>query len=325
LRLCGYEDRPEALVGARLLVASLERHEPDAKLHLYHPDVDHEDLAWFRGRRGVQLETAPVGSLGGWSAKPEVVLDCLRRSPNGRVTWIDSDVLLAAPLPRLLVDAAPSVLVAAEEHRWVRGNGSDARSRGLGRAAARVFRRSLNTCVLTVDSHHEPLLTEWAALMHDERYQAAQGQSFDDRPWFFGSDQDMLSALLESSYAYMPVVQLSSSEHIAQCFLNIGFGSIERLRAAVRGAPPLLHAQGPKPWDHPETSFAELSPYTLAAEAYFDVADVRWPTTTRWSSRLLRWSTLGSPLAGIPFAVVDELRELATRTERGRSGSDGAA
>lgn len=93
----------------------------------------------------------------------------------------------------------------------------------------------------------------------------------------------------------------------------------------VVGYDVVDRARDPKPWDHPEASLAELLPYTLAAEAYFDVAGARWPTATRWLSRLLRWSPLGSPLAGIPFAVVDELRELATRTAGGGSGSDGAA
>lgn len=323
LRLCAYQDRSSGLIGARLLVASLERFHPEAVLYLYHQGLGDDDLAWFRRRSGVHLRQPPAGTPIGWSAKPAVVLDGLQRS-QGRVTWIDSDILLLARLPDVLLQQAPQVLVAAEEHRWVRGNGSDARSGALGLRATRVFRRSLNTCVLTVSSYHEPLLKEWSALMFDERYQRAQEQSFDDRPWFFGSDQDMLSALLETNYADIPVVQIASGRHIAQCFLNVGFGSIERVRATVCGLPPMLHAQGPKPWDNVGASFAELSPYTLAAEGYFEVATVRWPTSTRRSSRVLRSCALGSPLAGLPHSMAAELREVAARRERRRS-SDGSS
>ena len=81
----------------------------------------------------------------------------------------------------------------------------------------------------------------------------------------------MLQALLGSvAFADVPIRFLIRGRDVAQCFCGYGYTVKERLRYFYRGLPPIIHAQGIKPWyrENVNAVWREVSPYTAAARKY---------------------------------------------------------
>lgn len=143
-----------------------------------------------------------------------------------------------------------------------------------------------------------------------------------DRPlWYFG-DQDVLAALLSSAdFADVDVHLLRQGRDIVQLLGPEGWSVRDRLAQCFRPGPPLVHAQGRKPWVEPdpqraawarwfERLQAELSVYTLAANRYRDEVGVDMPWLRRRSviGTVLRASDGGQlALRGMPLVLAKSI------------------
>ena len=71
--VCIAEDRLSELVAVKLLVASLARHCPDAKVELFFPPADDALKTWLTKYPQVNLRTQPIEGAKGWDVKPIVL------------------------------------------------------------------------------------------------------------------------------------------------------------------------------------------------------------------------------------------------------------
>jgi hypothetical protein len=276
--LCTYEDRPDDLIGVRLLVSSLGRHVPGVPVHVACPSPDAELARWLRGRPNVTLDTSRDDSLRGWNVKAGLLLRLLDAG-HPEVTWIDSDVIAAGDF-RPLVSDATSLIVTEELCR----NGpkeNRLRTEGWGLPVGRALPHLINSAFLRVTQAHRPLLLAWIALMKTDAYQASQRVPFEQRPIHMISDQDVLSALLGAQeFAHLPVKFFARGRDIIHDIKG-GYAPSHRIANLFRPMPPLVHAQGTKPWRYPDKppllrepgryyrfTQVEGSPYPYVAREY---------------------------------------------------------
>jgi hypothetical protein len=167
-------------------------------------------------------------------------------------------------------------------------------------------------------SDHLKLLVAWRERLRSRQYLSAQEKPFLTRPLGLRSDQDVLTALLGSSmFSDIDYHLLREGTEIAQCALSVGFRSWDRVRTLWRGIPPLVHSQGPKPWEKTRSISTELSPYCSVASEYADAIDasLAWTKPGRRVSRILDKLFLGHPsLRGLPITLLRETQLLGCRT-----------
>jgi len=307
--VCAYEDRPMALVGLKLLVLSLARQSPGLKVHLYSSVSNESFQSWIGRQPNVDVFAPPANCLEGWDVKPTLLLD-LFDAGHDEVVWMDTDLIVTRDVRSLLEDLSEEVFVAAEEHPWVAGNGNSRRTTYLGLEVGRVFPRTLNAGFLRVTPFHRPLLERWNLLLRRPDYRASQKLPYEERRWYLGCDQDLLSGLLGSTeFAHIPVKLLRAGPDIAQCFCNRGYTVSNRFRNLFTGLPPLVHGQGPKPWELTDVLFAELSPYCAAAWPYKNQLEepTGWMRPRSRLARMLNGLALGNPnLRDMPLVVAYE-------------------
>ncbi|HEV2863945.1 MAG TPA: hypothetical protein VGX48_23315 [Pyrinomonadaceae bacterium] len=307
--VCAYEDRPSALVGLKLLLLSLARQSPGLRVRLYCPAADAAFESWVAGQPDVELRPTPPDSLGGWDVKPTLLLELFDEG-HDEVFWLDTDLIVTSDVRALMGGLPEEVMVAAEEHPWALGNNSPRRTEHLGLEVARIFPRTLNAGVLRMTPYHRPLLERWNVLLRQPAYRESQGLPFDERLWYFGCDQDLLSGLLGSTeFAHIPVHLLRAGPDIAHCFCDRGYTTGNRIGNLFRGLPPLVHGQGPKPWELTGVLFAELSPYCAAALPYAGQLGepASWMRPRSAWGRLLNGLTLGNPnLRDLPLVAAYE-------------------
>jgi len=315
-RFCTYEDRPSCLVGIRLLVLSMRRYMPAARLTVWVPSAPPDFAEWLERQEQVTLISAAV-PLGGWDVKPFVLLRMLEDDPRG-VAWVDSDVLVARDPSSFFHDLDEETLVIAEEPRRSDSlPGIHRRAAEMNMPVGRRLPNGLNTCVLRVTHRHRPLLQTWSNLLADDAYRRAQTLPHALRPLSMFSDQEVLSGLLAStSYSHVPLRILRRGRDVIQSLESFGYSTTERLVNTLRRSmPPLIHAQGAKPWNGVPKPSAELSPYCWAAAQYrSDLGDREpsWLAPRSVTGRLLETMAMGNPhLRGLPLALARELRWLA--------------
>jgi hypothetical protein len=159
-------------------------------------------------------------------------------------------------------------------------------------------------------------------------YRAAQDKPWYMRPPHLLGDQDVLEALLASTeFSHVPVAVLSRRRDIAQCHGPSDYAPLDRFRALVRGSgpPPLIRAQGQKPWindvepsvrssrrDEIKGYYArlhhELSPYTAVANDYRgDVdEDMAWVEPRTGPGRVMAKLSRGNAVAlELPLAILN--------------------
>lgn len=315
-----YEDRLSDLVGVKLLLESLARFEPSWRIRLIVPTDVQTEFHSFNAN--VAVDRRKRHSTG-WNVKPAVLIEALSENDHP-VLWLDSDLLLSAPIHGLLEKFDSAHLVAAEEPLGVRNPGSQLRTLAWDLGSGRHIERGLNSCVLRVSRAHLPLLVAWAALLADPVYLQAQGRPWNERPPWLMGDQDPLAALLGSNlFASIPLGLLSQGNDIAQCFNEDGFSVAARLAHAFRPLPPIIHAQGAvKPWHvrSPRSVHLELSPYRWAAQPFASVlppADRDWLNLSSPVAKLLNTFALGdAALAGLAPALWRTLVRNAGRAVR---------
>ena len=302
--VCLFEDREDCSLGVRLLILSARVHEPDWMFHVFIRNFKPDDMSWLAAQPNVTLQSEKNTDQKGWNVKPSLIKHLLAEL-GGTVIWCDSDVILASRVSPILEPLDNSIFVATEEHCWGRTKGSHIRTSGWNMEESRRLTRTVNSCFMRIDFSHMPLLDAWLRCLSDPGYLAAQLQPWDKRPVYFIGDQDALTALLASSeYEHIPLYLLKSGEHIAQCFEEDGYTVQDRLINSIRRrVPPLIHAQGGKPWWKGKRSLSQqLSPYSSIALPYLKDAslDSEWVSPQDYSANALDMITLREPnLRGI--------------------------
>lgn len=338
--IVSYENRPECEDGVRVLVASLKRAMPDARLRLYHNPASADFGDWIGQFSHIEWRPATLPASAGWNVKPHVLTEALDDGYQ-QALWLDADLLVARNFLPFLEAAPADALVATEEASW--GSWDDSnflRTRGWGLEPGRQLPFTVNSCLLRVTQAHRGLIAAWQELLSSPQYIAAQAADWSTRPPHMIGDQDVLTALLGSSaFNHIELRFLRRGSHILQLFGPLGFTLRERLQMALGGLPLIIHAQGTKPWKVERATpgqrwyaglfdiYQDTSAYIMFAEKYLQPGlHFAWLTPRSRAGSLLRKSGFGSiALAGAPIAALFDAaygpRRLMRRImNRSRSG-----
>lgn len=333
--LCILDDRASMEPGICLLLASLRAHSPALAVRVYFEPmsalVDAAVAAHGRAERHPfprAPETTGKPEASGWNVKPAILLGLLAEG-HDEIVWIDSDVILAGDIGPL-VAAPPETIVLTEEAIAGGYHDGDAdRARLWGFPVGRRFPHTLNTCVLRVTQRHRALIEAWQGCLGTERYRTAAAAPAAERSPLILSDQDVLHALLcAEAHAGIPVRILKRGRDILQLYGLKGFTLRERARALWAGLPPILHAQGRKPWLPTKGAglflalmrvSLDVSPYTSVARRHRAALEGRdgWLRARTVPGRVLRWLGFGNPaLTGLPLAALLEAVFAVTAARR---------
>lgn len=289
--VCLFEDREDCMLGVQLLVLSARRHEPDWFFHAFLRNANPDQAQWFARQPNVRVRSADDTCPGGWNIKPSLLRRLLAETRRA-VIWCDSDIILAGAVTPLLACHDETCFIATEEYGWGRARGSRLRAAGWDLTEVRPLKNTVNSCFMRVAPCHATMLEAWDAMMASDQYRDAQRSAWQQRPLHMVSDQDVLTALLASpAFAVMPMHLLANGHDIAQCFQEDGYTVGQRLRnAMLRRTPPLVHAQGGKPWKRGRRAFYQtLSPYIKIAAPYVKTAGLPdyWLEADDFPSRCL--------------------------------------
>jgi hypothetical protein len=320
LHICISENRRQDEVGVKLLVLSLTRHEPDAILHLYVDDLSDGLKDWLGAFPHVVQEHLAIDPALTWNIKAKLFLDLFHKGLTS-IVWIDSDIIVTAPVGHFFA-ARPDALLIAQEFYRVSYKGVAGRTQGWGLPAGRDLPFTPNSCVMRMTRDHLPLLAAWQALLDRPDYLAMQARPWTERPFYMMGDQEALSALMGSrDFADIAVQPLRRGRDIAQCHQPDGYSPAQRL--ANRGRlPPFVHAQGEKPWrlDAAARTYHHVSPYWYAAQPYRDALLPRergWLDQRPAQAVLLDRLAFGNPnLAGFLPALTFQIGKYAAAARR---------
>jgi hypothetical protein len=322
LRVCAFEDRPEAMDAAILMGESLCRADRRVSLHLVLPDAPPAIRRWAEGRPEVELSTARPDVLTGWDVKPWLLL---RELDAGwpEVVWIDTDMIVTRSISAVLAEFPPESLIATEE--WDTPPVTPVCD--AWNIPSRRPIRPINACFIRVTPAHRGVVERYLELVHDPRYRAMQGIPFERRPVAMLHDGWALTAVLESEeFGDVPFDRLRLGDHIAQCAGSSGYRPWHRLVDLHRGLPALIHGLGRKPWQaQPDrgrmTAFAydlatDVSAYVLAARRVARDLDLRpeWLEPRTSLGAILRAMTRSHPaMAGLPLATAHAVQQRLAR------------
>jgi len=320
LHICISENRLQDEVGVKLLVLSLTRHEPEAILHLYVDDLSKGLRDWLDAFPNVVKEHLKIDPALTWNIKAKLFFDLFEKGLTS-VVWIDSDIIVTAPIGHFFA-ARPEALLTAEEYYRFSNQGVMARTRGWGLPPGRELPFTPNNCVMRMTSRHLDLIAAWQELLDRPDYQATQARPWQERPFYMMGDQEALSALMGSQgFADIAVQWLRRGRDIAQCFKADGYSPVERLSNLGR-QPPFIHAQGEKPWRLSAASktYHYVSPYWYAAYAYRDALlpqERGWLDQRPAQAVLLDRLAFGNPnLAGFPSAMAFQISKYVAASKR---------
>lgn len=310
-----YEDRPACLVGLKILVRSLARHLPAARIRIWCPVGEPEFadfLSWAETQENVLPFTGRALRGTGWNVKPSVLLYEFEQGAEEAI-WIDSDIILGGD-PRSFLQADRCTLIATAGMRWDETeHGTARRTAALGLEVGRDIPGIVSSSIVRVTREHRGLLEAWARLLQAPEYLHWQKQPFWGRPAHAAGDQDVLMGLLGAAeFSWIPVKYIPSGRGIAHCFFSVGYTTMERLHNSFRGAPPFVHAPSPiKPWNAAPVLSVEISPYPWVAARYRDeIGDsMEWTHPRSTAGRLLHALFLGEPnLRGLPLSMIREAK-----------------
>jgi len=313
LRVCSYEDRPEAMDGLILMGESLCRADPEVSLHLTVPDAPASVLAWAKRWNQITLSTTPPDGVTGWDVKPWLLLQELDAGSPAAI-WLDTDMIIMRPISLLFEEFPRDLLIVAQE--WA-GNAAIPMTHYWNLRPGREI-PSINSCVLRVTQAHRPLLKRYLQMTQQDRYRKAQTLPIHSRPIYLLGDQPLLIALLESEeFCQIPFEYLRLGRHIAQCAGSSVYRPHHRLLDLFRGLPPLIHGLGRKPWESTPSQgriqkfmldlATDVSPYVLAARGVAKDLDMtpRWLDARTSLGGVLRGLTWCHPgMAGLPLAIL---------------------
>jgi len=300
LVICVAEDRPGEEVAVRLLLSSLRRHGCRLPVHLRFPPASAELREWARTLPNVSLTRERLSNGNGWDVKPAAML-ALFDEGHRDVLWMDSDILVTAPIERTLAPFSPSALVVCEEARWGQRQGGVHRALSWGLEPGRPLPATVNSGVLRASRSHAPLLRAWQSLLATPEYRAAQGRPIIERPLHLLSDQEVLTALLGASpYDSIRLEWLRQGRDVAQLL-------------GPSGRPkPWSFGASPRWWPNPRRAYDalahELSPLTAAASTFEEDLDgeTEWIRRRTLLGRVLSAAGPADPLRrGVILAGVD--------------------
>ena len=312
---CIFDDRAQTEPGIRLLVGSLKKASPQARICVFFDPATPALSQWLGGMDGVELRPAPFPTGLGYDTKPHALIALLEAGED-QVVWLDSDLIVARDPEPLFRDVPEDTLCITQDALWGRyDDGHGARAQAWDQAVTRAFGHCLNTCVVRATRAHLPLLRDWLEWLNAPHYRQAQQSHWASRPDHLAGDQDVMTALLSSTHGDVPVRILARSRDIIQAFGLKGYTLAERLQNLREGPSVFIHAQGYKPWqDNREGWVSQVyfdsSPYILAAlrhqEALAGKTDILAPRTRMGA--VLRRAGFGSiPLTGLPMAAAFDL------------------
>ncbi len=313
LRVCSYEDRPEAMDSVILMGESLCRVDPDVSLHLTVPEAPDSVRSWAERRPEVVLSTAAPEAVAGWDVKAWLLLQELDEGKPEAI-WIDSDMIVTRSISALVEEFPRDSLLVTEE--WDRPPVIPV-SHLWGLASVRPIQR-VNGCFVRATHAHRPLLSRWLKMVHDPSYRRAQVLPYERRPLHLKSDDWLLTAALESAeFSQVPYDCLRLGRHIAQCAGSSGYRPHDRILDLFRGLPPLIHCIGRKPWVAGRDAgranrllidlAMDVSPYVLASRRVAKDLGIspRWLDARTTMGALFRGVTAYHPgLAGLPLAAL---------------------
>jgi hypothetical protein len=313
LRVCSYEDRPEAMDSLILMGESLCRIDPEVSLHLTVPEAPASVRAWAERRPEVVLSTKRLEGVEGWDVKPWLLLEELNAGEPEAV-WLDDDMIVMRPISSVVAEFPADSLIVAEE--WDRHPPIPV-SHFWGLNSARLS-PVLNACFVRATQTHRPLLERWLQMVQDPRYRAAQAVPWDQRPIHLATDGWLLAALLESDeFAELPFNYIRLGRHIAQCAGSSGYRPYHRLLDLLRGLPPLIHSIGRKPWTLADDRgrihrflidlATDVSPYVLASRRVAKTLEAppKWVNARTSVGKFFRVITAHHPgMAGLPLATI---------------------
>jgi hypothetical protein len=313
LRVCSYEDRPEAMDSVILMGESLCRVDPEVSLHLTIPDAPASVTAWAASRSQVVLSTTRPDGVTGWDVKPWLLLQELDAGRHEAI-WLDTDIIVTRSISSLIAGFARESLIVTEDwdrpqvipvcHLW-------------GFPSSRPLRR-VNPCFLRATQAHGPLLARWLEMVRDPAYRQAQALPFERRPMHLLTCDWLLTAALESAeFGHISIERLRLGRHIAQCAGSSGYRPLHRLLDLFRGLPPLVHCIGRKPWQSSGglgrgqrfllDLATDVSPYVLASRRVAKDLGIspRWLDPRTAMGSLLRSVTACHPaMAGLPLSIL---------------------
>jgi lipopolysaccharide biosynthesis glycosyltransferase len=330
--VCIAEDREAFEPCLKLLLASLNLHNPGVAISLFYPVANEAFLRWVSAYPQVQLQTDRLRKGYGWNVKPEAIMQLLDAGFD-EVIWIDSDVLVTSDIRPLFHTLDESVFVAAEQ--VLAPNLEDDDRAGLRAqlwqfSVGRVLRAGLNSGVLRATRRHYSLVRRWWQLLQSDAYQTCQQKEFRERPLHMLGDQDVLFALLTSTeFAHIPLRTLRRGKHIVQFDGAWGYTTAERTRNALGDGPTFIHSIGDKPWvvrweserpnnlrEYLKRVYLDVSPYTLSsAKLRQDLGcNTTWMRAHYKLSSILRLLAMQHPaLTGLPMALFADIAWLIKR------------
>lgn len=259
----------------------------------------------------------------GWNVKPTILLRALAQSDQ--VMWIDSDVIVIAPIESMLQRVSVNGIIVSTEYPDPTGILSAVRAEGHGLKLGRRFPHSINSGVMLLDRRHRDLLLDWQKLLASETYQSARKLGAKDRPIHLVGDQDVLWALLSAEkHKLIEVDFFQIGRDIIMHAGGNGYTVGSRIKTMFGAKPSLVHSYGAfKPWMPYESTLRsrahyinlvcnELSPYHKAAQTY--ASQLGNPTWLKHQTKMavfLDRLFLGNvELRGMPLAVLARLSEL---------------
>jgi hypothetical protein len=312
--ICLLESRTDDAIGAYLTTESVRRYEPGIAVHL---NCVSRAGASEKLRNDPMVEFDPSAPEGveSWNCKPHTMIPLLEKL-GGRVTWLDSDMILTGPISPIFEGLSDETIVTAVEcTNAPTTQGCTARAEGWGFAVGREIPQTLNSSVLSCTEKHLPLLRRWKEILSSETYRAMQKTPLTERPIHAWSDQDVLCALLASrEFSDIPLRTLRLGLEMIHVGHSLSYHGRERL-ANIGHLPPFVHAGAARPWS--KYFFAEggaqgllrkvnrdLSPYTALGQEYADA----YPEVRKWRDeetligKILRLGAGNNPaLSGLPL------------------------
>jgi hypothetical protein len=320
--ICIAEDRMACEPSLKILLLSLNAHCPGTEINVFYPPANQKFLTWIEKYPHIRIQTAHLAEGIRWNVKPQAIIRLFDQGFD-EVIWIDSDVIVTRNIASMFSGLERQTFLASDEGRDRHAQNA-LRARLWGLPVGRVLPFVLNSGVFRATKDHYPLMERWWELLQSKEYQMAQQKGYTQSPIHMKGDQDVLTALLVSSeFSHIPIRLLRRGRNIVLFDGIFGYTVGNRLRNLFRGASPLIHITGLKPWsakwplerpirlkDYIERVYYDVSPYTLSALRFKGEleCDTGWMEPHYLLSRILRVSGMGcQPLVGLPIAALADL------------------
>jgi len=301
---CAFEDRPDGLIGAKLLALSLERHCRDFKLYFGTTKEVPEFAAWCqRFAPHVELiRLPPFTHTTIKQVKPLALLHVLKLGITD-VTWLDTDILVLRDLEPLLAPLDDDTVLVAQDMDYAFKSNPNLLNH-YRRKSYRELEYCVTTAILRVTARHKVLLEKLVDCLEDPFFLEQQALPPFERLEGFGYEQKIFEMLLtsenEEKMPVFPVRFIVEGSGIVQEMGVTTYGVRARLSNGLGLTKPwLVHLAGIKSWNtKPQfRQYRSASVYSAFAETYRDQMGepMDWPNSSGISSKIARALSVGQP------------------------------